>query len=80
MLRSIQKRNLHAAFDRSHERKREINLAVNSMVQVSDDLAALAPGATSPAATFASELSSTVDPLIRSLEEVQGVFRRNRGT
>lgn len=61
-------------FDRVTSVNDEINLAVNSMVQVSDDLAALAPGATSPAATFASELSSTVDPLIRSLEEVQGKY------
>ena len=61
-------------FDRVTSVNDEMNLAVSSMVQVSEDLAAASPGATSPAATFASKLSSTVDPLARSLEEVQGKY------
>jgi hypothetical protein len=61
-------------FDRVTSVNDKMNLAVSSMVQVSEDLAAASPGATSPAATFASKLSSTVDPLSRSLEEVQGKY------
>ena len=61
-------------FDRVTSVNDEMNLAVNSMVQVASDLAAASPGATSAAATFASKLSLTVDPLARSLEDVQGKY------